>query len=82
MKVIRVHLIFKYIKREINRLIHPRAVKAIKVNDTVIPETVIANVMGYSLLYILIIILGTVLLLTQKLDAISAMTAVASSWAI
>ena len=79
MKVIRVHLIFKYIKREINRLIHPRAVKAIKVNDTVIPETVIANVMGYSLLYILIIILGTVLLLTQKLDAISAMTAVASS---
>ena len=38
MKVIRVHLIFKYIKREINRLIHPRAVKAIKVNDTVIPK--------------------------------------------
>jgi len=29
MKVIRIHIIFKYVQREINSLIHPRAVKAI-----------------------------------------------------
>ncbi|HZK23947.1 MAG TPA: TrkH family potassium uptake protein [Oscillospiraceae bacterium] len=77
MKVIRIHLIFKYIQREIGTLIHPRAIKAVKVNDETIPETVLSGVMAFSLLYFLIFIVATLLLLTQNLDMISAVSAAA-----
>ncbi|HAA37694.1 MAG TPA: potassium transporter KefA [Firmicutes bacterium] len=77
MKVIRIYLIFKYIQREIGTLIHPRLVKAVKVNDEIIPESVLSSVMSFSLLFLLVFITATLLLLTQNLDIVSAVSAVA-----
>ena len=79
MKIIRIHLIFKYIQREINRLIHPRAVNAIKVNGVAMQETVLSNVMGFSVLYIVVFITATILVLTQNYDLVSSVSAVAAT---
>lgn len=78
MKVIRIYLVYKYIKREINHLIHPHAVKAIKIGDMPVQESVLSNTMGFTVLYIAIFVLATLLLLTQNLDLISAATAIAA----
>ncbi len=79
MKVIRILLIYKYVQREINSLIHPKAVKAIKIGDMPVQGSVLSNVMGFTVLYMAIFILATLLLLTQNLDLISAAAAVAAT---
>ncbi|MCR3922909.1 MAG: TrkH family potassium uptake protein, partial [Firmicutes bacterium] len=79
MKVIRIHLIFKYVQREISSLIHPRAVRAIKVGDVPIQESVLSSVMAFSMLYFLLFIGSTLLLLTQNLDIITAISATAAT---
>jgi len=79
MKVIRILLIFKYVQREINSLIHPKAVKAIKIGDMPVQGSVLSNVMGFTVLYMAIFILATLLILTQNLDLISAAAAVAAT---
>lgn len=77
MKVIRIHLVFKYIQREIGSLIHPRVVKAVKVDNEPIQENVLSSVVAFSMLYMLLFIVATLLLLTQKLDLVSALSSAA-----
>ncbi len=79
MKVIRIHLIYKYVQREINRLIHPKEVKAIKLGSVPVQESVLSNTMGFSMLYIFIFIAATMIVLTQNVDMLSAATAVAAT---
>ncbi|MDW7683809.1 MAG: TrkH family potassium uptake protein [Bacillota bacterium] len=79
MKVIRIHLIFKYVQREINRLIHPKAVNAIKIGTVPVQESVLSNIMGFSMLYFLIFIAATLFLLTQEVDLLSSAAAVAAT---
>lgn len=79
MKVIRIHLIYKYVQREIDRLIHPKEVKAIKLGSVPVQESVLSNIMGFSMLYMFIFIVATMVLLTQKVDLLSSAAAVAAS---
>lgn len=79
MKVIRIYLVFKYIQREIGRLVHPKAVKAVKINNVAVQESILTNVASFFMLYILIFVLATLVLLTQNLDLVSAVTAAATS---
>jgi len=79
MKVIRIYLIFKYIQREINALLHPRAVKAIKIGSFPVKGNILANIVGFAFLYGLVFIAVTFFLLTQNLDLISSMGATAAT---
>jgi trk system potassium uptake protein TrkH len=79
MKVIRVYLVFRYVQREVNRLIHPRAVKAININGVPVQENVLSSVMAFTVLYIFIFIVGTLLLTTQKIDLVSSAASVAAT---
>jgi trk system potassium uptake protein TrkH len=79
MKVIRVYLIFKYVQREANRLIHPRAVKAINIDGVPVQENVLSSVMAFTVLYIFIFIVATLLLTTQKIDLVSSAASVAAT---
>jgi trk system potassium uptake protein TrkH len=79
MKVIRIYLVYKYILREINSLIHPKAVTAIKVGNMPVQESTLSNVMGFTAFFLAIFVGGTLLLLTQNLDLISAASAVATT---
>lgn len=79
MKHIRILLVFKIIKREFYKLIHPNAVITVRVGEKPIPENILKNVVGFVLLYIIIFVLISTILLTQGMDIISSTSAVAAT---
>lgn len=62
MKLIRVLLVVKYAYYEFKRIIHPNAVFPVRYNGTIVREEVITKVLAFIVLYILVILTGTVIL--------------------
>ena len=61
-KVARLVLIAKAAKRGVNRLIHPRAVKAIRMDGKTVDERILVNAGVYLILYLFIMIFSTMIL--------------------
>lgn len=78
-KIIRIIIVWKLIKREIAKLLHPRAVIPIKINNKNIQSEVVTSVCCFIFLYILIFIVGTLLISLEGLSFQSASSAVAAS---
>lgn len=78
-KVIRIQLVFKYMKREVNRLIHPRSVTAVKISDMPVQEEVLSGVMAFTTFYMAAFLASTLLMTIQGYDLISSASAVAST---
>ncbi len=76
MKVIRILLIFKQGIREVQRLIHPRAVIPIKLGNKVMPDRVIESVWGFFAVYVMAFMVMLLALLATGLDIITAFSAV------
>lgn len=62
-KVVRVLFIWKYLKREIYQVLHPKAVLPIKVNKTSIPKEIQRQIIGFLAFYIVFLV-GSSLLVT------------------
>ena len=77
MKVIRLLVLIKLIRREIMRILHPRAVVPVRIHQRLLRPDVIASVTSFYILYLLILAGGTMLLSLEGLDLISAFSAVA-----
>ena len=71
MKLARVMLLFKGLRRNLSKILHPQKVQAIRVNDKVIDEKVLANTNAYLSAYVIIIVIST---LVVSLDNFSMMT--------
>lgn len=78
LKVVRVVLLFLQGSRELNRLIHPRAVYAIKLGRRAVPDRIVEAVWGFFAAYALVFVVIMLLLLLTGLDNISAFTATAA----
>lgn len=78
-KIVRVMIVFKYIKRELYKMIHPNSVISIRIGGQTIPENVVQNVIAFVLLYFLIFAGLSLILLTQDMDLISSTSAVVAS---
>ncbi len=78
-KVIRLLLFVKQSGREIMRLIHPNAEVPIKLEDKIVPDTVIYSIGGFFSIYIGFSILLTCLMMITGLDAETAFSAVAAA---
>lgn len=79
-KVIRHLVLLKLIKREISKILHPRAFIPIKVDGKSIPSSVETNIVGFFFLYLVLFASGSLLImLFENIDFISASTAVAAS---
>ena len=78
-KIIRLLLVFKIIRKELYRLIHPRAVIAIRIGDNTISEETLNNTAGFLFLYLLIFLVSTIILLAQGMDMLSGVSAVATT---
>ncbi len=52
MKCIRIMLCFKYCYKELFSLIHPHAVRHVKISGKVVPEDVMRSVLGFLALYV------------------------------
>jgi trk system potassium uptake protein TrkH len=85
-KVLRVLLIQKYAYREMVEMLHPKAVKSIRLGNVSISEGVSISVLFFTIMY-LVIFFGSSLVLTmvesadRSFDLISAMSAVATCMA-
>lgn len=78
-KVIRFWLLLKQCRRELFLLIHPNAQYTVKIGQKTIEEKILNGVWGFFSAYAVIVVTGTLLLLSDGLDATSAFSAVAST---
>lgn len=74
-KVVRHVVALKNIKLSFYRLLHPRAVKAIRVNGQAIPEETVNAVTSFIAIYLLIIFTGSLIMTITGLDIQSALGA-------
>lgn len=79
MKCLRVMLCFKYCYNELFTMIHPRAVKHIKIGGKAVPEGVMRSVLGFLALYMLLFAFSTVLLAAMGVDFFTSFGAVAAT---
>lgn len=79
MKVIRVVLLFLQGARELKRLVHPRAIFAIRLGDKALPDRVVDAVWGFFAAYALVFVVCMLALLLTGLDDITAFSATAAS---
>lgn len=79
MKCMRILIIFKAIKREIVKIIHPKSVQTIKLNGKVLSETTLSSIYGFFSAYILISVVGIILISIDGLDYKTTISAVICS---
>jgi trk system potassium uptake protein TrkH len=78
-KIIRILLVLKIIRKELNRLIHPKAVLVTRIGDKTIPDETLQNTSSFLLLYLVIFLAATIILLAQGMDILSGVSAVATT---
>jgi trk system potassium uptake protein TrkH len=78
MKCARIIVCFKYCYKELFKLIHPRSISHVKINNIVIPNHVLQSIMGFLALYMLLFLVSTILLAAMGVDMLTALGAVAS----
>jgi trk system potassium uptake protein TrkH len=79
LKLIRIVLIFKQVRYEMLRLVHPRAVSPIKLSQRIVDTRVLQAILAFLALYLLVLVVITLLLLVSGLDTLTAFTAALSS---
>lgn len=78
-KIIRVKLLLKKGFQELYRLLHPRAVKKVKINKQVVSERISTSILGFFFLYISAFVLVSLILTGFGTDIISSVSAVAAT---
>lgn len=78
-KVIRILILTKTIKREFYKILHPRAIIPIKVNDRSISNDTVIGIAAFIMLYILLLILGTMVISLDGVDFESAFSTSAAT---
>lgn len=74
MKLVRVLLVFKYAYYEFKRIIHPNAIFPVKYNQQIVREEVIAKVLSFMLIYIIVILFGTIVLTISGMGFLESFT--------
>ena len=72
-------ILLKYVRRTVYRLIHPNAVMTLRVGDQVVSEDTLHNVVGFFLIYQLLLAVFSMALVTQGMDLVSALSAATAS---
>ena len=79
MKVYRVHLLLKAVVVEITRLVHPRAVVPVRMGGEAVAREVLANVLGFFVLFMFVFAAGVFLLSALGLDMATSFGAAVAS---
>ncbi|NLX76148.1 MAG: TrkH family potassium uptake protein [Clostridiaceae bacterium] len=75
-KCIRILLLFKTVRREIARIIHPRAVHTVKTNHRVNDEETLTGILTYFFIYSAVFVVSTLLISINGKDLITSVTSV------
>ncbi len=76
MKVIRVYMLFKNSFIELKRIIHPNGVINVKYNGKTVHPDIMTGIMGFSILYMIVFVIGTIIMTLCSEDIITASSAV------
>ena len=79
MKCLRIMLCCKFCYKELFSLIHPHAIKLVKISGRSVPDDIMRSVMGFLALYIGLFAISTVLLAGLGVDFVTAIGAVAAT---
>jgi len=78
-KSVRVLLLLKQTAMELRKHLHPRAVLLARVGRRVVKEEVLANVLGFVILYVLLFLAGAMVLALLNVDFLTALGASAAT---
>lgn len=78
-KMVRMLILLKQARREMTRLVHPRAVQPVRLGDSVVDHRVIFSVLAFMLVYGATVIGLSMVLLLTDLDPVTAFSAVLAS---
>jgi trk system potassium uptake protein len=78
-KLIRALLLLKQARRELVRIVHPRAIAPVTLRGGVVENHVLFSILAFMLIYGGTMIAGTLILLATGLDVVSAFTAVVAT---
>ena len=78
-KIIRTIVVFKFLIRELKKLLHPKGVFNIKIGSKKIPEEVVSNTLGFYLFYIFIFVFAAFIFACLGLDFTSSLSVSASA---
>lgn len=78
-KVIRLLVAGKLVRRELDRLLHPKAASLITINGRVLPAEEVKGAVSFCLLYFFVFILGSLLISLDNIDLFSAVSATAAA---
>lgn len=79
LKVIRLVILGKQAGVQIQRLIHPRSVRAIKVDGRVVSHNIVDGIWGFFTVYVAVFAILMVVLMLDGVDQVTAFGAVATS---
>ncbi|TVM15869.1 TrkH family potassium uptake protein [Oceanidesulfovibrio indonesiensis] len=78
MKCMRILLLLKQGYHELLRLVHPRAVKRVKLGGRLVAPDVLSGVVGFFILYLLLYVLSSFIMTALGLDILTAFASVAA----
>jgi len=78
-KAVRVLLLLKQTAMELRKHLHPRAVLLARIGKQVVKEDVMANVVGFVILYLLLFLAGALALSLTGIDVLTALGASAAT---
>ncbi|PLX83831.1 MAG: potassium transporter [Desulfuromonas sp.] len=79
MKVARVLLLFKHAQVQLFRLIHPRAVRLVKLGDLPVDREVMQSILGFFALYVGSFVVATCLMAATDLDVVTSAASVVAT---
>jgi trk system potassium uptake protein TrkH len=74
-KVVRLLLVSRYLRSELRRTLHPRAVLPVKLNGGLVPDDVMRAVLAFFLLYLLVFAVSALVVVLLGADIITGLTA-------
>ncbi|MBQ8336802.1 MAG: TrkH family potassium uptake protein [Bacteroidaceae bacterium] len=72
MKCVRISILFKVVANEFKRIVHPNAVIPVRMARKVVPITVQSAILAYTVIYMIVIIVGLVVNMGFGLDFLDA----------
>jgi trk system potassium uptake protein TrkH len=78
-KIIRTILVFKFLSRELKKLIHPKGVFKIKIGSKKVSEEIVNNTVGFYLFYIFIFVFASIIFACLGLNFNTSLSVAASS---
>jgi trk system potassium uptake protein TrkH len=78
-KVVRIFVLFRLIQREFMKILHPKSVIAIKMNQQAIPGETVTNIVAFFILYMFLFVFSSLLISLEGISWLSASSSVAST---